>query len=214
MWDWWDDTVEAVGGLVDDGVAWVNDVVDTYVWDTTTNEASLEAAVRDTFDIPDLESKGFIGEAWKKINEVVDTYLWDTTTDEADLERWVRDNFDIPDQESEGFIDEVFDGIAESWGEDVDTVKDAFRKASDTVSGGVKDVAGQVCGIIDNISLVLGIGFDAAMAALSTIPSLFTLFIDTLTKLFTIDETTVVEDTLKLGKLQKELGERLEELGT
>jgi len=65
--EWLDDVLNTTRKVVDDAVKTVNDIVDTYIWDTTQKESVLEDWVRDTFDIPDQEAKGFFGDAWDKV---------------------------------------------------------------------------------------------------------------------------------------------------
>ncbi|MBA7617777.1 hypothetical protein ES703_25095 [subsurface metagenome] len=187
MWDWWDDVVDTVSGLVDDGIAWVNDVVDTYIYDSSEEQAVAEAVVDNLIDtyIYDSTEEQAVAEAW--VDEFIDSYIWDTTTDEAIIEEWVRDTFDIPDKEGEGFVEEVVEDIIDTWNEDVDKVVKAAGGAAQTIATTATTVVDTVGDIITNASLVLGIGFDAAMAALAGLPGMLLEWRNDLANFFTFD---------------------------
>jgi len=158
MWDWWDDTVDAVSDWVGDAVEWVNDQVDTYIYDSDEDEAALE----------------------KWANDLVDYYIWDTGQDEAALEGWVRDQFDIPDQEGKGFLDEAAERAADIWNYYYQEGDTFINEAAEKVSGAAGAAAAKAGDIINNISLALGVFFDAAMGAITTLPGLLSDFRDIL----------------------------------
>lgn len=187
MWDWWDDTVDAVSDWVDDAWDTATDYADEVVetvsdwvgdaWDTVDDYVSGAA---DTVT-------GWVDDGIEWVNEVVDTYIWDTTEDEAVVESWVRDTFDIPDREGVGFMAEVGAEIVDSWDESVDTAKKTTEQVTQTVSTFVTDTADKAGDIINNISIALGVGFDAAMAAIGLLPTLLTEWRADLAKFFTFD---------------------------
>jgi len=202
MWDWWDKTVEAVSDWSGDAWDRVNKAVDTYVWDTTENEAVAESWVRDTFNIPDQEGKGFVSEAWDKVNEVVDTYVWDTTEKEAVAEGWVRQMYDVPDQEGKGFIEEATEKATENITTIIDNTKTIIEKGRDTVTTYYDTISETLGDIINNIEITLGVGLEAAFAALASLP-------EALVKVFSINLEDFVEDGLKLYAANKALVERI-----
>jgi len=187
LFGWLDDTVDNVSDWLDDGIEWTNDLVDTYIWDTTDKEGNVEKWVRDTLNIPDQETKGFLGEAWDKVNEIVDVEIWDTTDKEGKLEKWVRDTFDIPDQEGKGFIIEVVDKLDDSFEDATAKVKKQLDEVTKTITEGVGGITSNTRDIINNISLALGVGFDAAMAALAYLPDMLTEWKNELADWFTFD---------------------------
>ena len=198
MWDWWDDTVDAVSEWVGDAWDTANDWVDEYIWDTSEDEAVVEEFVRETFDVPDEEGKGFIGEVNDKVNDLIDTYIWNTSEDEAAVEEWVKDTV-----------------------EDVDnTVRDALDDARTTVGGVIRNVIEYIENIVYNITLALGAGWEAFLDALTSLPEKFDLVFgkpwessldtvaklpDTLSSLNNIDLSLFVEDGMKLYEVQRQL---------
>lgn len=172
MWDWWSDTVDTVVDAVSDGWEWANDVVDTYIWDTGSDEAVIESWVRDTFDIPDQEGKSFVGEAWDKANELVDTYIWDTSEKEAVAESWVYNQWYEPWLNTAAAVEEVVADFDEIWDDYTEPAKKAASEAAETVTTAYKAAADTAGDIINNIMLTLGVGFDAAMAAIGFLPDL------------------------------------------
>lgn len=172
VWDWWDTAVEAVSEWGEDALEWANDVVDDYVWDTTEEEAALEGWLQETFVVPAVKTKDAFKEAVEEINEVVDTYIWDTSGEEAIVEEWVRDTFDIPDQETKTFIEEVAEDVKDDWKDFIGKTKEDVKTGATTITSTVDTFTGEVGDIINNISFALGVGFDAAMAAIGILPSL------------------------------------------
>ncbi|MBA7621057.1 hypothetical protein ES703_28414 [subsurface metagenome] len=65
--DWTDRTTDSAKETADEGIAWVNDVIDAYVWDTSEAEAIFEQWAREQLDIPDQAGKGFVDEAGQMI---------------------------------------------------------------------------------------------------------------------------------------------------
>ena len=204
MWDWWDDTVDAVSEWVGDSWDTVNDWVDEYIWDTSEDEAVLEEFVRETFDVPDEEGKGFIGEVNDKVNDLIDTYIWNTSEDEAVVEEWFKDTV-----------------------EDVDnTVRDALDDARTTVQGSLGKIGDIIQNIIYNITLALGAGWEAFLDALTSLPEKFDLVFgkpwesslssvtelpETIKGTANIDLASFVEDGMKLYAVQRQLMERVAE---
>ena len=204
MWDWWDDTVDAVSEWVGDAWDTANDWVDEYIWDTSEDEAVVEEWVRETFDVPDESGKGFIGEVNDKVNDLVDTYIWDTGEDEAVVEEWVNDTI-----------------------EDVDnTVRDALDDARATVGGWITNTYETIQNIIYNITLALGAGWEAFLDALTSLPEKFDLVFgkpwesslssvtalpETIKGTANIDLASFVEDGMKLYEVQRQLMERVAE---
>lgn len=202
MWDWWDNTVDAVTDWAGDAWDKVNEVVDTYIWDTTENEAVVESWVRDTFNIPDQEGKGFASEAGEKITDLVDTYVRDTTEKEAAPDEWVQQMYDVPKQEGKGSVEDAWDGVKDWWAKGKE---DADKKSAET-DAAVGKVAETLfddgMAPVEKGQILLGIGFDAAMAALGGMP-------EVLAQAFNINLENFVEDGLKLYAANKALVERI-----
>lgn len=197
MWDWWDNTVSTVTDWAGDAWDKVNEVVDTYVWDTTENEAVVESWVRDTFNIPDQEGKGFVAEAGEKIKEVVDPYIRYTAEKEAAADEWVQQMYDMPKQESKGFLEEAAEKLKEAIDEVGETVEKDVNKGGETVTTFVTEFIEIPGDNINNISLALGVGFDAAMAVLGGLPDLIMGLKTDLANWFKFD-IKEFQDTMKL----------------
>ncbi|MBA7567233.1 hypothetical protein ES708_08942 [subsurface metagenome] len=163
MWDWWDDTVDAVSDAIGGAVEWVNDQVDTYIYDSGEDEAALEG--------------------WA--NDWVDYLIWDTTTAEGKLEGWVRDQFDIPDQEGKGFLDEAAEKAGDIYNYYYDEGDTFLNVTGDKITDGAAAAAAKAGDIINNISIALGAFFDGAMAAITELPGKITEFVEPFTSAIT-----------------------------
>jgi len=187
LWGWLDDTIKAGQDAVNEAIEWGNNLVDTYIWDTTEAEADVEGWVNDTFVKPFEDVKASIDEGVAWGNDLVDTYVWDTGGGIATLEGWVRDTFDIPDQETQTFVNEVAEAIADDWNDLVTEAQAATNNVTTTVTDAVTTTVDTVGDIIDKASIALGVGFDAAMAAIGILPTLFTGWKNELAAWFDID---------------------------
>ncbi|MBA7592800.1 hypothetical protein ES708_34994 [subsurface metagenome] len=187
MWDWWDDTYDTVSGAIGDAwdtttdfyeeqkenaQAWIDygwDVATDFVEDQKENVSDWidygEWWVRDTFDIPDQEGKGFLGEVGDKIGEEIDKLGTKGKEEWEKFKAAAGDTYNYYYEEGEKFI------------------KGAGEKAGDAAA----TVAAKVGDIIANIELALGIGFDLAMMAIIDLPDLLTGFKTDLSEWFKFD---------------------------
>lgn len=202
MWDWWDDTVDTVSDAVSSGwdtvSDWSGDAYDT-ASDWVSNAAQT---VYDTVDPYFTETWDALGDAWDWTHETVDIYLWDTTDKEAKLEAPIRDFFDIPDQEGKGFAEEAGEKIDTSVTTYIDGARTTIGGAVTTVNNYYEEAKGKIGDIINQISITLGVGMEAAFAALGSLP-------DLVKSAFTINLETYVVDGLKLYAANKALVERI-----
>lgn len=182
MWEWWDNTIAAAGDALKHAWGTVNEWLDTYIWDTSKDEAVVESWVRDTFDIADQEGKGLIGEVWDEVNDWVDFYIWDTDEDVAILEKFIK-----------GIPDDI-----------IPPVVDNLNATSNAIQGSLSKVKEKIEDIIFNITLALGVGWEAMVEALTSLP-------DTLKNMNSIDLDKFVEDGMKLYEVQRQLALRIQE---
>lgn len=189
--DWIKKQGEKVKEGVKDGWERVNEQVDKYIWDTSTNEAALEGFVRDTLGIPDQEAKGFLEEGVEKIADVSEDIV----------------------NKGEEFIDKASETIKETTEKIVEKTKTIYNTTANTIKETVGDIINNIKVVLDNVKLSLGVGLETALFALSELPLEITTFTDFFVKLFTIDEKTYVDDSIKVIRLQKNLQEELAKRG-
>lgn len=185
IWEWVEEQAAKLEDAVASGVEWINDAVDTYIWDTSINEAAIEHWVRDTFNIPDQEGIGFIEEATDRVFDAASDY--EETIRERVNEVW-------------NIVNETTTNIYESGR---DTVTDTYHNITERI----QDIINNVAVYIGDIKLQLGVDTESALAALGGLPATITGFGDLFTSLFTLDEKTFVDDGVKLIELQKKLTE-------
>ncbi|MBA7570818.1 hypothetical protein ES708_12571 [subsurface metagenome] len=200
FWSWLDDTADTVTGWVNDGWDTVNDLVDTYVWDTTDKEAVAEAWVKDTYQSMSMPAHEYVYDTIDTVNEWVDTYVWDTTEKEAVAESWAKDLAQTAHDPTQVFVDNAAKAVTEWWDDGVNDAKVVIDNAGATVTEAVDEVVATTSDIINNISLVLGIGFDAAMAVLGGLPDLIAGLKDDLVNWFKFD---IAEYQATMAKLSE-----------
>ena len=183
MFDWLEDIIDDIGDGIGDAVEWVNDQVDTYIYDSGEDEAWLEE--------------------WA--NNVVDKYIYDADDDQGVLEKLIDDLLDDKDKEVKEPIDDAYVDIDDGFRDDVNdadndnkdiwqTILDWLSRTGETVSGAnatakewLPDPMAWLAGPIGAILSIL-------------------------TRNSTIDADTFVESGLALYRLQKELALKITEL--
>lgn len=204
-WSWVASAVSdaggAVGDAVDAGVEWVKDTAGDVSdaigtgWDNVSNwYDSYVSPVGDA-----------IGDAWATGNEWFESFV----TEGSDFYQ------DAYDAAAEGIddsaigIQEYLDDAGESWGEYWDYAWDASNVPVDETTQQILDNLERdrniVADTVDNIELALGVGFDFAMAALGSLPGLFTGFKDALGDWFHFDLDEFMSELSKAqGKTKEE----------
>ncbi|MBA7532445.1 hypothetical protein ES705_24671 [subsurface metagenome] len=189
MWEWWDDTIDAVTDAVDDGWSWVtdtaedikeeaerlfedsvatvNDWFDYYAWDASEGVGIVEGWLKDTFAGPYETGKGIISEVGTKITD------------------WFDDTFYTPEEAWEAAKEDLED----AWNRDVEDFDAWWKRFQKEAAATAATAAASVGDLITNISMSLGVGFDFAMAALGSLPELFSGFRDELADWFHFDIT-------------------------
>ena len=122
LWGWFDDTIDAAVELGKEAVNIVNDAVDKYIWDTSQDEAAIEGWVRDTFDLPDQEAKGFLGEAGDKVSD----YGKDLYVNGADLLD------DIPNKAKE-FVETTINNVKETYTNTNNTIRETYTNTKESI---------------------------------------------------------------------------------
>jgi len=192
VWEWIKDRASDVSDAVGAGWDWVNKQVDTYIWDTGTSNAVVEGWVRNVFNIPDVEGKGFVGEAWDKTTDVVG-----------------------------GWIDTAGEVVGDAWDTVTNTVYNVYNTAAGAVSTGWDAVTGwmgdRFSDLKDAIASIgdhLGASITALFAALAGLPDAIFGLGGVIAGLLTIDEETYVADSLKLLALNKQVTQATERMRT
>ena len=187
MWDWWDDAVDAAADAISDGWDWVTDTaedvkeeVESWInsaWDTATDfyEDEKEKVedwidygewwVRETFDIPDQEGKGFIGEVGDKITD------------------WFDDTVDTAKETAED-VKEAAEDAAEDAANRAKAIADSLAREA---ARAAEAAAAKVGDIINNITIALGAGWEFALDAIIGLPELLTGFKTDLADWFKFD---------------------------
>lgn len=70
---------------------WINDQIDTYIWDTDSDIAVVEGLIKEGVVEPAETAIDWLQDAWDWVNEQVDTYIWDTDSGVAVVEGWIKD---------------------------------------------------------------------------------------------------------------------------
>jgi phage-related protein len=85
----------------------------------------------------------------------------------------------------------------------------AASKAASGLTGAIERLLAWIKDLLDKIATILGTAFTNAMDAITALPATLMLAVRELSKMFSIDEDTFVEDNLKFAKLQKELSAKI-----
>lgn len=183
MLEWITDTAGNIGDALGDGLEWVNDQVDTYIYDSTEEQGFLEKLVSDAVDKGGEILRGFLDGAEEPIEDDLDKkeeevkvpiwYIWD------DTEIGLDDDAYVVHDDTEGGWEAILKWLSKQG----DKVGGANAKALDLLP--------------DPMSWLLGpIG----------------MIIDLLQKNQIINPDTFVETGLAIYRLQKELAIRITEL--
>jgi len=194
IWDWWDETVDEVGGAVGEAAGAVGDWIGGVADNVGAAVGAAVGGATDWIEGAVANAGNAIGSAAANINGWVDETLWNTGPANAKLEGWVRDTFDVPDQAGKGFIGEAWDkimGRTQAQADDVEcAVKEAEGKINDGAGGpggGEPGGGGGGGSIIDRALLWLSAGFEAAMLAIAGLPDLIYDLKDELSGFFQFD---------------------------
>lgn len=187
MWEWWDNTVDSATEAIDDAWSsvtdWSGDAYDTAsAW---VSEAAQ--TVYDTVDPYFTATWDALGDAGDYIADWAGDAYNAATNAWAGVEDWVRDTFDIPDQEGKGFVGEATEKITETATTFIDNTRTTVGGAITTVNTYYNTAREALGDIINNIEIVLGVGLEAAFAALGSLPDLLKEFRDNLAKWFEFD---------------------------
>jgi len=204
LFGWWDDLVDTATDIWDDAVDWTDNIVDTYIWDTSEAEAELESWVRDTFEIPDEQGKGFAEEVLHRADEEFEDLVWDTSDKEGAIESWVRDTFDIPDEQGKGFVEEATGKVEEIVDDMVDDTIEKVIQGGESVDDVVTRGGNIVRDTINNVSFALGASFETAMSALTSLPDMLLNFKGDLANWFKFD---LEEFTTSVNFMRERKGE-------
>ena len=165
IWDWLEDTFEDIGDTLGDGwdafSGWLNDIGDTA-------SSAAEDARDQVTDFLHLD----------EINAMIEH---DKAMSELEGNNW-------SDLDTAGAYAGAIKGIITSELEDlVEPVKQQIAKVTYPITSAVSGFAGNITNIINDIKLGLGIGFEAAMTAITGLPALLATWKTELTDWFTFD---------------------------
>jgi len=199
LFGWLDDVLDTVADAA--GSAWqtANELVDTYVWDTSEDEAAVEAWVKEMFDSPYNAVSDFVQDAADNISDVYNDLAAEVGNTAASVEDWIRDTFDIVDVDGQGIVAEAVDKAGKIVDDYVNQADTFIHQAGGSVEDAVNDLVDDTVGVIDTASAVLGIGFDFAMAALGGLPGLFTSWVNELRGFFEFDMDDFIDTIKKLS---------------
>jgi len=187
LWDWWDKTVDAVKD-------WAGDA-----WDkVTTTTSNIANTVKDwTSGARDTVTTA-VGNVTNKVSDAVSS-AWDkVTTTTSNIANkvgsaiggaWGRisEAADTAYQKGKDFVEDASEKFIEDVDKYADDTKKVVDKVTETVTDTVTTIVEKTGDIINNISLALGVGFDAAMAALAGLPLLLSEWKVDLTNFLTFD---------------------------
>lgn len=157
--DYVDKAISTVSGAVDSGWDFVNDLVDTYIWDTDSDVAKLEALLKgalgyatDFVTVP-LETAIGIANAW------IDEHIWDTGAGTGELEELVKEAAALVTGRSEVATTDYSAMLATFLDPYEQKVEEETQGVVDTVFNFIDDKLG-------NINLTIDFGFDWLAARL------------------------------------------------
>jgi len=183
MWEWLEDTIDSIGDGIDDAVNWVNDQVDTYIYDSTEEQGVLE----------------------KLFSDGVDKYIYDADDDVAWLEGLFTLAVDDKDKEVREPIDDAYVDIDDGYRDDKEDVDKDNQDIWDAILDYLKGTGDRIS---TNTTKALGLIPDQFEWLLAPVLKI----IELLTRSSTINTETFIEDGLIIYRLQKELALRIVEL--